>query len=266
MCYCRCLLAAGFEAQVFGHLAHVRLPFACATMHSALLWPRVGPGVECLASPSLLPFMCQLQPVWPRFICHRPCDSFAFLSFAAGFSDGLLRTRFVRLAAGRCGISWAAGWWTATHFRPLFDQFSALPAPRFSISFEGSYPTNTTTEDLAAQATHVRSDGVRNYLDRLTLDAHLTTLLDTARLEQARGVPAGAPVYSLLHRQATEQVRNYCACWRLDPSLVEAEIPSLGELRRLTVRAVPAATVRRGGWLLTLGLAALAISVALNSD
>ena len=91
-------------------------------------------------------------------------------------------------------------------------------------------------------------------------------MLDTARLERSRGVPAGAPVYSLLHRQATEQVRNYCACWRLDPSLVEAEILSVGELRRLTVRAVPAANVRRGGWLLTLGLAALAISVALNSD
>jgi hypothetical protein len=72
-------------------------------------------------------------------------------------------------------------------------------------------------------------------------------------------VPAGAPVYSLLHRQATEQVRNYCARWRLEPSLVEAEIPS-------TVRAVPVGTVRRGGWLLTLGLAALAISVALSSD
>ena len=79
-------------------------------------------------------------------------------------------------------------------------------------------------------------------------------------------MPAGAPVYSLLHRQATEQVRNYCACWRLEPSLVEAEIPCLGELRRFTVRAVPVGTVRRGGWLLTLGLAALAISVALSSD
>ena len=76
---------------------------------------------------------------------------------------------------------------------------------------------NTTTEDPAAQATHVRSDGVRNYLDRLTLDAHLTTLLDTAHLERARGVPAVAPVYLLLHRQATEQVRNYCACRRLEP-------------------------------------------------
>ena len=125
---------------------------------------------------------------------------------------------------------------------------------------------NTTTEDPVAQATHVRSDGVRNYLDRLTLDAHLTTLLDTARLERARGVPAGAPVYSLLHRQATEQVRSFCARWQLDPSLVEAKIPSLGELRSFTVRAAPAATGRRGGWLLTLGLAALAISVALSSD
>ena len=78
--------------------------------------------------------------------------------------------------------------------------------------------------------------------------------------------PRERPFYSLLHRQATEQLRKYCACWRLDPSLVEAEIPSVGELRRFTVRAVPVGTVRRGGWLLTLGLAALAISVALSSD
>jgi hypothetical protein len=91
-------------------------------------------------------------------------------------------------------------------------------------------------------------------------------LLDAAHVERARGVPAGAPVYSLLHRQAAEQVRNYCACWRLEPSLVEAEIPAVGELRRLTVRAVQAANVRRRSWLLTLGLAALAISVALSSD
>ena len=112
----------------------------------------------------------------------------------------------------------------------------------------------------------MRGDAVRNYLDRFTLDAHLTTLLDTARLEQSRGVPAGAPVYSLLHRQATEQLRNYSACWRLDPSLVEAGLPSIEELRRFTVRAETVGTVRRGGWLLTLGLAALAISVALSSD
>jgi hypothetical protein len=94
----------------------------------------------------------------------------------------------------------------------------------------------------------------------------LTTLLDTAHRERSRGVPAGAPVYSLLHRQAKEQLRNYCACWRLDPSLLEAEIPSIGELRRFTAHSVPATNVRRGGWLLTLGLAALAISVALSSD
>ncbi len=147
---------------------------------------------------------------------------------------------------------------------PISKLYSTPPCwGRNSQSIRRELPTNTTT---AAQATHIRSDGVRNYLDRLTLDAHLTTLLDTAHLERARGVPAGAPVYSLLHAQATEQVRNYCACWRLEPSLVEAEIPSLGQLRRLTVRAVPVANVRRGGWLLTLGLAALAISVALSSD
>jgi hypothetical protein len=160
----------------------------------------------------------------------------------------------------------AAAWRTTTPIPTFFDQLAAGLAPRFSVASERSCTTNTVAEDLNAQTTLVRRDGVRNYLDLLTLDAHLTTLLDTARLERAHGVPAGAPVYSLLHRQATEQVRNYCSCWRLDPSLVEAEIPSLGELHRFTVRAMPVATVRRGGWLLTLGLAALAISVALSSD
>ena len=33
-----------FVLQLFGHLAHVRLPFACATMHSAVSWTRAGPG------------------------------------------------------------------------------------------------------------------------------------------------------------------------------------------------------------------------------
>jgi hypothetical protein len=170
------------------------------------------------------------------------------------------------LAAFRCVITPPAAWRTTTPIPTFFDQLAAGLAPRFSVTSERSCTTNTTAEDLNAQTTLVRSDGVRHYLDRLTLDAHLTTLLDTGRLERARGVPAGAPVYSLLHRQATEQLRNYCSCWRLDPSLVEAEIPSVGELRRFTVRAVPVGTVRRRGWLLTLGLAALAISVALNSD
>jgi hypothetical protein len=63
VCYCRCLLAAGFEAQVFGHLAHVRLPLAfdagAFRRVLAACWPRV----ECLASPSLLPLMSQLQRV-----------------------------------------------------------------------------------------------------------------------------------------------------------------------------------------------------------
>jgi len=134
------------------------------------------------------------------------------------------------------------------------------------MSLGRSWITNTTAENLNAQNIHLRGDAVRYYLDRLTLDAHLTSLLDAAYLEQSRGVLAGAAVYAVLNRQATEQIRNHCSCWQLDPRRVEAEIPSIGKLRRLTVRAVPAGTVHGGGWLLTIGLAVLAISVALTSD
>ena len=77
---------------------------------------------------------------------------------------------------------------------------------------------------------------------------------------------AGAPVYMVLNRQAAEQVRDHCGRWRLDPQRIEAELTPLVELRRLTVRAVPAGTAHGGGWLLTIGLAVLAISVALTSD
>ena len=113
---------------------------------------------------------------------------------------------------------------------------------------------------------HIRGDAVRYHLDRLTLEAHLTSLLDAAHVEQTRGVLGGAPVYAVLNRQATEQIRNHCNCWQLDPRRVEAEIASIKELRRLTLRAEPAATTHGGGWLLTIGLAVLAISVALTSD
>jgi len=131
---------------------------------------------------------------------------------------------------------------------------------------ERSWTTNTTAEILTTQNKNIQADAVRYYLDRRTLEAHLISLLDAAHLEQARGVLAGAPVFAVLSRQASEQVRIHCNHWQLDPRRVEAEIPSIAELRRLTVRAVPEGRAHGGGWLLTIGLAVLAISVALTSD
>ncbi len=77
---------------------------------------------------------------------------------------------------------------------------------------------------------------------------------------------AGAPIYAVLSRQAAEQVRNHCRNWQLDPQQLEAELPALTELRRLTMRAGSTSTGRGGNWLLTIGLAVLAISLALTSD
>lgn len=77
---------------------------------------------------------------------------------------------------------------------------------------------------------------------------------------------AGAPIYTVLNRQAAEQVRDHCIRWQLDPQRIEAELTSLVELRRLTVQVASAGTGHGGSWLLTIGLAVLAISVALTSD
>ena len=77
---------------------------------------------------------------------------------------------------------------------------------------------------------------------------------------------AGAPIYTVLNRQAAEQVRDHCIRWQLDPQQIEAELTSLVELRRLTVQVASAGTGHGGSWLLTIGLAVLAISVALTND
>ena len=77
---------------------------------------------------------------------------------------------------------------------------------------------------------------------------------------------AGAPIYTVLNRQAVEQVRDHCRRWQLDPQRIEAELTSRVELRRLTVRAMSVSTGYGGGWLLMIGLAVLAISVVLTSD
>jgi hypothetical protein len=52
-----------FAARVFGHLVHVCPPFASAIDAFRRVLAACWPRVECLASPFLLPLMCQLQPV-----------------------------------------------------------------------------------------------------------------------------------------------------------------------------------------------------------
>ncbi len=152
-----------------------------------------------------------------------------------------------------------ASYQSAACFLTLYTSASLSHAER-------SWTTNTTAEILTAQNKNIQADAVRYYLDRRTLEAHLISLLDAAHGEQTRGVLAGALIYTVLNRQAAEQVRDHCRRWQLDPQRVKAELTSLVELRRLTVQVASAGTGRGGSWLLTIGLAVLAISVALTSD
>jgi hypothetical protein len=115
-----------FVLQVFGHLAHVRLPFACATMHSAVSWTRAGPGVR----------VSLLRP------CSRSCASCspsdrgsfvigqvtvpAFLRVAAGFSDGLFAHA---VCPSRCQLVWYLVGCRLVDGDPVSNLFSTNLAP-----------------------------------------------------------------------------------------------------------------------------------------
>lgn len=103
---------------------------------------------------------------------------------------------------------------------------------------------STTAEHLTDQKKHIRVAAVRYYLDRRTLEAHLTSLLDAAHLEQARGLRAGAPVFAVLNRQAAEQVSDHCCRRELDKQRVEAALCEIGmNSRPSTPRAIQPNTV-----------------------
>jgi hypothetical protein len=83
---------------------------------SAVSWPRAGPGLS-VSLLRLCSRSCASWPVWLSHICRRLGGSSGFSGCRCGsVTDGLLRTRFVRLAASRCDISWAVGWWVAIPF------------------------------------------------------------------------------------------------------------------------------------------------------
>jgi hypothetical protein len=123
---------------------------------------------------------------------------------------------------------------------------------------------NITAKDTSCQQQHIQLAALRYYFDQRTLEAHLTSLLEAAHLERARGTLAGSPIFAVLTHQAASQVTCHCIRWELDPQQIEAELPSLAELRKL---AMPYAStcmgLHRSRWIL-IALATLAISVALT--
>jgi hypothetical protein len=122
---------------------------------------------------------------------------------------------------------------------------------------------NITEEEPSCHQQHIQSAALRYYFDRRTLEAHLTSLLAAAHLEQARGMAVGAPIFAALTRQAIGQVSSHCERWGLDSERVETELLSMAELRSLTMPAVPAYMRRHGSRWIVIALAATAISVAL---
>jgi len=111
---------------VFGHLAHVRLPRACDAGAFRRVLAACWPRVECLASPSLLPLMCQLQPVWSSLICRRPGGSSGF----SGCRCGRQRRAFAHaVCPSRCQLVWyLVGCWLVDG-DPVSNLFSTNLAP-----------------------------------------------------------------------------------------------------------------------------------------
>jgi hypothetical protein len=122
---------------------------------------------------------------------------------------------------------------------------------------------NIKAEEPSRQLQHIQHAALHYYFDRRTLEAHLTSLLDAAHLEQARGMLPGAPIFAVLTRQAIGQVSSHCKRWELDSQRVETELPTMAELRSLTVPTVSAYICQNGSRWIVIALAAIAISAAL---
>jgi hypothetical protein len=120
-----------------------------------------------------------------------------------------------------------------------------------------------TAEEKSCQRQHIQLAALRYYLDRRTLEAHLSSLVEAAHVEQARGMLAGAPIFAVLTRQAAGQVSDHCDRWELDVRRVETKLPPMAELRQLTIPAASTCIYHHGSRWIVIALAVLAISAAL---
>jgi hypothetical protein len=69
--------------------------------------------------------------------------------------------------------------------------------------------------------------------DQDSLERALARIIETANGHQAKGVLKGSLVYFALRDRADARIDAFCQKWNVDRSIIEAEAPSLNDLRML---------------------------------
>ena len=75
----------------------------------------------------------------------------------------------------------------------------------------------------------------RRSRDQDVLERSLARIIETANGHQAKGMPKGALVYFALRDKADAKIEAFCQRWNVDRSVIEAEAPSLKDLRELCI-------------------------------
>jgi hypothetical protein len=78
------------------------------------------------------------------------------------------------------------------------------------------------------------------------LEQELANVVETANGHQAKRLPAGAPAYVALARQANAAIDAFCATHGVARLTIEKDVPVLRDLERLAQPPSPAAAAARG--------------------
>jgi hypothetical protein len=95
------------------------------------------------------------------------------------------------------------------------------------------------------------------------LEQELANVVETANGHQAKRLPAGAPAYVALAKQASAAIDAFCATHGVARLTIEKDVPVLRQLERLAQPPSPAATAAKGlGAFVAVAVSAILIGCA----
>jgi len=70
-------------------------------------------------------------------------------------------------------------------------------------------------------------------IERRSFERKLERIVRTALAHQSVGLPAGHPQYKLLTREVNSLCAEFASRWKIDPNLLDAQIPAIRKLKSL---------------------------------
>jgi len=101
-----------------------------------------------------------------------------------------------------------------------------------------------------------------------TLRRRVAALCESARGHESNGTPPGAPVYARLYEEARALVTQYGEAAQVSPEILEAKLPALCELKRLSEIVAPVSPAKKAfsmAFIAILASAAIGLLVGLGS-